>query len=233
MRIPNITITKKRQGMRKIFTMLFVLCAAHLSAQEASSEKSYFTEGYELRIERMTLGTIISDDLSSEDDGEITFSHGISVNFGRQHDKHLYYGLGVELRNRLDMSDIIYFSLPVYAEFRSYFPIKKTAPYVGMKLGYSINLKGMKSERYDLYQRHDGKWFHKDYNYEDKEKGIYVEPAIGIRIKQVVDLGLSLPIVQFVREREAYDSQTRRTEEYKKRDLSMSLNVTIAFHIKL
>jgi hypothetical protein len=219
--------------MRKIFTMLFVLCAAHLSAQEASSEKSYFTEGYELRIERMTLGTIISDDLSSEDDGEITFSHGISVNFGRQHDKHLYYGLGVELRNRLDMSDIIYFSLPVYAEFRSYFPIKKTAPYVGMKLGYSINLKGMKSERYDLYQRHDGKWFHKDYNYEDKEKGIYVEPAIGIRIKQVVDLGLSLPIVQFVRETEAYDSQTRRTEEYKKRDLSMSLNVTIAFHIKL
>lgn len=234
MRIPNIAITKQsRQGMRKIFTILFVLCAAHLSAQEASSEESYFTEGYELRIERITLGFIVSDDLSSRDFKEVTFSHGIAVDFGRQHNKHLYYGLGVELRNRFDDSDDMYVSLPVYTEFRSCFPIKKTAPYVGMKLGYSINIKGIEGERYDLFQRQDGKWFHKYYDYEDKDKGLYVEPTIGIRIKQVVDLGLTLPIVQFVREAETYDSQIRLTEEYKKRNLNMGINLTIAFHIKL
>ena len=217
--------------MRKIFTMLFVLCAAHLSAQETSSEKSYFTEGYELRIERTTPGSILSDNLSDEDNEEAVATHGISINFGRQQDKHFYYGLGVELKNRFN--DNIYFSLPIYAECRNYFPLKKIAPYVGMKLGYSVNLKGTKGERYNLYQRQDGKWFYKNYEYEYKDKGIYVEPAIGLRIKQVVDLGLILPIAQLVKEAKTYDSQFRYTEESKERDLNMSLCITIAFHIKL
>ena len=217
--------------MRKfLYVLLFAFCALSISAEEPD-KNAYFPNGFKLKIERATLGPNMYKEWRS-DETDYTFSHAFALGFGFQRDEHLYYGGGIEFRQRLNELDYTHLSLPIYAEVRLSVSDRKVSPYVGLKLGAGISLKDHDSDNYDLYQRADGKWFHKDFENQDKLKGFYLNPELGVRIRRV-GVGFCFPLVEYVRETDVYDSQFKSTEKRKERSLDKGVNLFLSFHINL
>lgn len=217
--------------MRKLLIIfLSVFSAMNLYAEEPD-ENAYFPNGFKLKIDRATLGPTLCETWNHRD-RDITFSHTLALGFGFQRNEHLYYGGGIELRQRLNDLDYTHLSLPIYAEARLSLSNRKVSPYVGLKVGAGICLKDHDSEGYELYQRADGKWFHRDFERQDKLKGLYLNPELGVRIRRV-GVGFCFPLMEYVREMDVYDSQSKSTEKRKLRSMDMGVHLFLSFHINL
>ncbi|MBO7606482.1 MAG: hypothetical protein J6T28_02540 [Paludibacteraceae bacterium] len=214
--------------MKKIIIALFALCM--ISPSINAQEEPYYPTGYKIRIERVTLGLISSKSFDKEKRYNY-IDNSIALCFGKQQNKHLYYGVGSEMIAKFDIEDF-YLSLPLFAEIRADYSDQKISPYAKLKVGYSISLIGTDGQYYELYQREDGKWFHLDYDYKDKLKGIYLRPELGVRFK-IVDLGFCVPILEFVREIKTHDSQYKNTRKSKEKNMDIGGNIALSFHINI
>lgn len=215
--------------MKRLLLIISVLCAVNVFAGEAESGASSVS-GYRLVIERATFGPLMHMDWWG-DERDISFSQGLAIGFGYQRNEHLYYGGGVEVRHRPE--DLrTQLCLPLFAEGRFNFLDENVSPYVGLKVGGNISLIKDDGEGYILYQREDGKWFHRDYDSEYKLKGFFLCPEIGVRVRRV-GIGLSFPVMTNVKRTEVYDSQFKSMKEVKKRTLDYGANLSLSFFINL
>ncbi|MCR5496732.1 MAG: hypothetical protein K6F48_02735 [Paludibacteraceae bacterium] len=221
---------------KKIMLMLALFSAANLYAEDEKGENIYNTQGFKLRPEICSVG--ISSSRSTEYEGKDSpcLTTGLSINLGYQHDERICYGVGVGYK--MTVTDVYNFkcyeSMPIYADLRLNTSGRKFARVCGIKLGCLVNLKGHKGEVFTTYQRkEDYKWFFKDYQYRNKQKGLYFCPELGFRIKKV-DMCLSVPMMEFMRVCTTYDSQTHVTvKDERTIGMDVSVNLTLSYNIKL
>ena len=241
LRFRLISITNNKNKMKKALILLSIMFSLNLYAEGETSENPNLEKGLKLRIERLTFGPISTKNLdfvegdysdSFSDKLELAFAHGFGVNFGYQHSERLYYGLGVEFRQRLNEIDLTYLTLPIYAEIRTYIPQGKATPYFGAKIGYGVSLKGKESQYSGVYMAEDGMWYYKEYNNSYKLQGLHIEPEIGFLIRRL-GLGLSIPISENCRTTEIFYSKNNSTETKKEKSMDLGVHLTISFNFNL
>ena len=218
--------------MKKIILLLVSLCTINLYAQDEESEvvKSsyYYPNGLKMRIDRIAFG--FNSEYDWDEKGRfLNFTNGFSLNFGYQCNKHLYYGIGTELRARLDFW-FTCLSLPIYADVQLSLSDKKVSPYLGLKVGGCVGLRGDCDAYYNLYQREDGKWFHEDFSIHEKQKGLYIHPELGVRLR-IVGIGIGVPIVEYIRETTIYNSQFQTIEKKKQKSFDVGANLILSFRV--
>ena len=219
--------------MKKIILLLVSLCTINLYAQDEEAEtvkSAYYSNGFKMRIDRITFGfnTIYDWD---EKGRFLNFTNGLSLNFGYQYNKHLYYGIGTEIRAKLDFW-FTTLSLPIYADLQLSVSDKRVSPYFGLKFGGCVSLRGDCNAYYNLYQREDGKWFHEDFSNKDEQKGLYIHPEIGVRFR-IVGIGIGMQFVESVRESIIYNSQFQTIEKERHKSFDVGGNLILSFRIGL
>lgn len=223
----------KNIRMRKLILLLISLCAMNLYAQDEEvqeSKTSYYPNGFKMRFDRITFGMNLERDWD-EGGRYLKVSNGFAINFGYQPNKHLYYGVGTELRSTLDIF-YIDFALPIYANVQFCVSDKVTSPYIGLKFGGCVSLRGECNAKYKLFQGENGKWFHEDYQSKTDQKGLYIHPEIGVRMG-IVGLGIGVPITEHIRNTTIYNSQTKIEEKKRLRSFDVGANLVLSFRVNL
>ncbi len=159
------------------------------------------------------------------------FQFGFTTTHGYQINSNLYAGvgfgimLGTSYGREFDYGTIYtwyetnYVSLPLYVDLRWDFGLaKKTAPYVGLKLGYKHNIAA--DEDYSLYRSGNlGVIF-------DTCGQFFLQPSIGMRTrignKAGLNLGLSYSIMETRKLRAVYEERTSNNwQDYNLREVDL------------